>query len=171
LAALPTGVTVRADDSGPSEYQVKAAFLYNFAKFVKWPNTAFSDTNSPIVIGILGEDPFGSDLPLAIRGKTINGHPLSLRVGMSLSDMMQCHVVFICRKPKRNIPDTVASLTKAKILTVSEIDGFIKDGGMINFVMDGTKVRFEINDQTATKAGLLISSKLLNLAKKKESAE
>lgn len=162
LMAVPlAGGMAIADDTGPSEYQVKAAFLYNFAKFVKWPETAFSGTNSPFVIGILGEDPFGPDLPLAIRGKNINGHPLSLRVGLSLAEMQQCHIVFICRKPKRNIPETVAALTKANTLTVSEIDGFTKAGGMINFVMDGSKVHFEINDQAATKAGLTISSKLL----------
>ncbi|MDB6021637.1 MAG: hypothetical protein JWQ04_1494 [Pedosphaera sp.] len=161
------GLCARADEAGPSEYQVKAAFLYNFAKFVKWPESAFAESNSPITIGIVGEDPFGSALALAVKDKTINGHPLNLRPVTSPAEMRFCQVVFLCQKPKRNLAETVAALKQASILTVSETDRFTEAGGMINFVMEGTKVRFEINDAAATQAGLTISSKLLNLARKK----
>ena len=158
----------RASDFGPSEYQVKAAFLYNFAKFIKWPESAFSETNSPLVIGILGEDPFGPSLELALQGKIINGHPLVVRDVDTMADVKQCQVVFICKKPKRNIAQFVNTLHKAGILIVGETDHFTEAGGMINFVMEDAKVRFEINDSAASKAGLTISSKLLTLARKRE---
>jgi YfiR/HmsC-like len=157
--------------SGPSEYQVKAAFLYNFAKFVKWPDAAFAETNAPLVIGILGEDPFGANLELAIQGKNINGHPLSIRKLESSAEMKSCQVIFVCRKPKHNLLATVAKLKNASVLTVSETDHFIEAGGMINFVVEDTKVRFEINDSAASHAGLTISSKLLSLAKKRQTSE
>jgi YfiR/HmsC-like len=157
---------MRAAESGPSEYQVKAAFLYNFAKFVKWPDEAFAETNTPLVIGILGDNPFGSNLELAIKDKFINGHPLSLRAVVSLPEMKLCHVLFVCQKPKRNLAETLEVLKTCSVLTVSETEHFCEAGGMINFVMEGSRVSFEINDAAAKRAGLSISSKLLNLARK-----
>lgn len=151
-----------------SEYQVKAAFLYNFTKFVRWPEDALPDKNSPLVIGILGDDPFGQNLQLAVKGKNINGHPLEIRAVKTPAEMKECQVLFICQKPKRNIPDTLHTLDKASTLTISETNGFYEAGGMINFVMEGTKVRFEINDQAATRVGLTISSKLLSVARRHE---
>lgn len=161
----------RASDFGPSEYQVKAEFLYNFAKFIKWPDNAFSQTNSPLVIGILGDDPFGPSLELALEGKMVDGHPLFVRDVDTLSDMRQCQVVFICKKPKRNIPRLLNTLQNLGILTVGETDSFLEAGGMISFVMEDSKVRFDINDSAATKAGLTISSKLLALARKRENLQ
>ncbi len=157
-----------AAQTGPSEYQVKAAFLYNFAKFVRWPDEAFAQTNSPLVIGILGEDPFGSNLELAIKGKSINGHPLALRAVESPAEMKQCHVLFVCQNPKRNLAQTLATIQTNSILTVSETEHFCEAGGMINLFMEGAKVRFEINDAAATRARLAISSKLLNVARNNE---
>lgn len=167
---LLAGVVVTlAGDLGPSEYQVKAAFLYNFAKFVKWPENAFSDTNSPIVIGILGEDPFGPSLDLAVQGKTINGHPLIVRTVGNINEAAgACQVLFVCKKPKRNLVQLIAALRHAGILTVGDTEHFIDAGGMINFVSDDSKVRFEINDLEARRAGLTISSKLLSVAQKRE---
>ncbi|HWF19874.1 MAG TPA: YfiR family protein [Verrucomicrobiae bacterium] len=166
---LLAGFAAYADESAPSEYQVKAAFLYNFAKFVKWPESAFAQTNSPIKIGILGEDPFGGNLDLAIKGKTINGHPLSVIELSSPDEMKNFQIIFVCRKPKRNLVATLAHLNNASVLTVSETDDFLKAGGMIKFVMENARVRFEINDSAATRSGLTISSKLLNVARKRES--
>jgi len=171
IGTLLAPISVCADDAGPSEYQVKAAFLFNFAKFIKWPESAFPETNSPVVVGIYGEDPFGSSLAVAIKDKTINGHPLIIRPVASLPELKQCHVVFICSKPKRNVADTTATLRNMSILTVSETDGFIENGGMINFYSEGTKVRFEINDKAAAEAGLTVSSKLLSVAGRKGGKE
>lgn len=157
----------RAQEAAPSEHQVKAAFLYNFAKFVKWPETSFPATNTPIAIGILGDNPFGADLEVAVRNKSINGHPVVVKQ-ISLGELKQCHVVFICCSPKRNLPETLETLKGEGVLTVSDSDRFMEAGGMIHFVMEENKVRFEINDTVAKAAGLSISSKLLNLAVKKE---
>lgn len=164
LGMLLVGLYVRADVNGPSEYQVKAAFLFNFTKFVKWPDTAFAATNSPLVIGVMGDNPFGNNLELAVNGKSLDGHPLAVRLVGSLAEARMCHVLFICQKPKRNIADTIAALKNAPVLTVSETEHFIEDGGIIKFVMEDNKVRFIINDPAAKKAGLVISSKLLNVA-------
>ena len=171
LFGMLMAIAARGDDSGVSEYQVKAAFLYNFAKFVKWPDTSFADTNSPIVIGILGENPFGDALTLAVKGRTANGRPITVRALTMPAEMKTCHIVFISQKPRRNLGETLALLNNSNVLTVSEGDHFIESGGMINFFIDSTKVRFEINDQAATKAGLTISSKLLNCAKKKDGSK
>lgn len=166
LLGMLAPVFARAEQPAASEYQVKAAFLYNFAKFVRWPDTAFPETNSPLVIGILGDNPFGQSLDLAVKGKSINGHPLAIRPVTAQEEMRGCHVLFICQKPKRNIPETLNALDHACTLTVSDTSGFYEAGGMIHFVMEGTKVRFEINDQAATHAGLSISSKLLSVARR-----
>jgi YfiR/HmsC-like len=156
-----------AQEAAPSENQVKAAFLYNFAKFIKWPDDSFPATNSPITIGILGDSPFGTDLEVAVRSRTISGHPVVIKQ-VSMGDLKHCHVVFICRTPKRNLAETLEVVKGSGVLTVSELDRFTEAGGMIRFVMEGNKVRFEINDAAARAAGLSISSKLLNLAKKRE---
>ncbi len=167
LGLLAVARPGRAQEVGPSEYQVKAAFLYNFAKFVKWPDKSFASTNSPLVIGILGDNPFGTDLEVAVKNKTINGHPLLIKQ-VAPAELKSCHVVFISRTPKRNLPETLEPLKRESILTVSEVEEFTGAGGMICFTMEENKVRFEINDAAAKMAGLSISSKLLNLAKKPE---
>jgi hypothetical protein len=149
---------------GPSEYQVKAAFLYNFAKFVEWPPGAFPDTNSPIVLGILGKNVFGSDLEKTIRDRKVNNHPFVFKTITSAAEATNCHILFISPSEKDECTKIVNALHNATVLTVSETDGFIKAGGMINFTFEDTKVRFQINDEAAKKAGLKISSKLLSLA-------
>jgi len=148
----------------PTEYQVKAAFLYNFAKFVEWPPEAFADTNSPMVLGILGKNVFGSDLGKTIHDRKVNNHPFQFKNFASAAEATNCHILFISSSEKDNFAKIIASLHNASILTVSEADGFMKAGGMINFTFEGTKIRFEISDEAAKKAGLKISSKLLSLA-------
>jgi hypothetical protein len=165
---LLTALPLSAQESAPSEYQVKAAFLYNFTKFVRWPDSAFPETNSPLQIGILGDNPFGASLELAVKGKSINGHPLMVHAVNSLAEMKLCQILFICKKPKRNVTDILTALQKTSVLTVGETDDFMNAGGMIRFIMENTKVRLEINDGAAVGAGLTISSKLLNVAQKTE---
>jgi YfiR/HmsC-like len=167
ILLLVAGPQARTQDVGPSEYQVKAAFLYNFAKFVKWPEAAFPAGDTPVIIGILGDDPFGPNLEMAVRNKTVNGHPVVIR-RVSPAELKQCQIVFIARTPKRNLAEVSAALNGVAVLTVSELDRFTDSGGMIRFVVESNKVRFEINDAAARAAGLTISSKLLNLAKKRE---
>lgn len=166
IAALLLAADVgRAQENQPSEYQVKAAFLYNFAQFVDWPATAFANDRSPLVIGIFGADPFGGELDQTVRGKTHNSHPLAVKQLRSLSEATNsCHILFISPSEKKRLPEIFTSLGSASVLTVGETERFIESGGMINFILVGTKVRFQINDAAAKHAGLKISSKLLNLA-------
>jgi hypothetical protein len=168
LACLVNGTAVPAQETQPSEYQLKAAFLYNFAQFVDWPAGAFAQPTSPLVIGILGDNPFGPGLEQTVRGKTINTHPLSVREFRSLAEVTNaCQILFVSSTEKKRLPEIFAGLRGASILTVGETDRFTESGGMINFVLEGTKIRFQINDAAAKSAGLKISSKLLSLASRK----
>ena len=131
---------------------------------VKWPPTAFADANSPLTIGILGDNPFGGDLEAIIRDKTINNRTIAIKLMRSLAEATNCQVLFISPSAKSKIPEMISSLGSASVLTVGETDRFAESGGMINFVKEGNKIRFEINEAAAKRAGLKISSKLLSLA-------
>jgi len=159
----------RAQDSRPSEYQIKAAFLFNFAKFVDWPPQVLPQATSPIVIGILGESPFHDDLARTIRDKTIEEHPLVIKEFRLPAQATNCHILFICSSEKSRLPEILSGLKGASVLTVGEMERFNENGGMIHFVLEGTKIRFQINNDAATSAGLKISSKLLRLALRSES--
>jgi len=165
LFGLVIGLSFKSlAQEAPSEYQVKAAFMFNFAKFVEWPPEAFADTNSPIVLGILGKNVFGNDLEKTIRDRKVNSHAFQFTNFTSTADATNCHILFVSPSEKDNYAKIVNSLHNASVLTVSEADGFIKAGGMINFKLEGNNVRFEISDEAAKKAGLKVSSKLLSLA-------
>ena len=165
LVLLLPVVGVHPQESQPSEYRLKAAFLFNFAKYVEWPAAAFPDKTSPLIIGVLGKSPFDGDLEQTIRNKTINGRPLQIKeIRHSVTEAASCHILFICTSEKKRLPEIFRGLRDAHVLTVGETDRFTQTGGMINFVPEGNKIRFEINDDAAKKAGLKISSKLLNLA-------
>jgi len=169
LAAVAGGVILlgteaRADESPSFEYQVKAACLYNFAKFVDWPPSVFPGPKSPIVFGILGEDPFGKSLETIIRNKTINGRPLTIKRSQRVEDLKDCHVLFISRSEQAGLPQIMTGLKGLNILTVGDTEEFLTDGGIINFKMQDSKVRFEINVASAQHAALKISSELLDLA-------
>jgi hypothetical protein len=147
-----------------SEYQIKAAFLYNFGRFVDWPAAAFTDGKSPFIFGILGDNPFGKILDQSFAGKILNGHPVVVQVIHSLPDAAHCQILFISSSEKDHLAKVIQGLHAACVLTVSENDQFIEAGGMINFVTIDNKVRFQINDEAAKAAQLKISSKLLGLA-------
>jgi len=153
-----------AQNPPPTEYQIKAAFLYNFAKFVEWPAQAFPGPTSPMVVGVLGENAFGDNLERAIRDKTVNNHPFQFKQFHSVTEATNCQILFISASEKSRLPRILAGLRGTSVLTVSETDQFIKAGGMINFVIEDNRVHFQINDQAAKQAGLKISSKLLSLA-------
>jgi YfiR/HmsC-like len=157
---------VRAQESTPSEYQVKAAFLYNFGKFVSWPPRDFASKTAPLVIGVLGDNPFHDDLEHMIAGKNIGGHPVVFQAITTLTNANKCHILFISVSAQKDTPDIFAALHGANVLTVTEnMAHFAGSGFVINFVMEQDKIRFEINDTAATQAGLTISSKLMSLAK------
>ncbi len=158
----------RAADSQPTEYQLKAAYLYHFAQFVDWPSAAFPESNSPLIIGVLGDNPFGNDLLRTVAGKILNNHPLAVKEYRSLAELTNsCHILFISSSEKKHLPEIFGALKGTSTLTVSEnIDHVTEDGGMISFVLEGEKIRFQINETTVEKAGLKMSFKLLSLASK-----
>ncbi len=155
----------RAQDGTPSEYQVKAAFLYNFAKFVEWPDGDFADAGAPLVIGILGEDPFGDAIDEVIKGKMVNGRPLVIRRLKQTQSLGTCHILFISSSEKKRLGQIVEDLRMASVLTVGEAEAFVQAGGIVGFVMEDGRVRFEINADGAERAQLRVSSKLMALAK------
>ncbi|HJQ22981.1 MAG TPA: YfiR family protein [Blastocatellia bacterium] len=163
LAALIIGPSAPAQTA--NEYQVKAAFLFNFVKFIEWPAEAFSDDGAPLVIGVIGQDPFGGHLDQAISGKSVNGRQLLVRRFKWGEDVRACHVLFISASERKHLAQIIASLRGAAVLTVGDMDQFTQQGGGINFVTEASKLRFEINASVAEQARLKISSKLLALAR------
>jgi hypothetical protein len=160
LDAIPPKVIAQT----MSEYQLKAAFLVNFGKFIEWPEPAFGGGTSPFVIGVVGDDPFGEDLDAAIKGKVIGAHPIVARRIDSDDDMGDFEVVFIGASEKLHIAEILRRLESSFAVTVSDIDRFCDAGGIIAFVVDNNRIRFEVNIDAARKRNLKISSKLLSLA-------
>lgn len=148
-----------------SEYQLKAAFLYNFTRFIDWPSTAFSTPNAPFVIGIIGNDPFGVYMDEIIRGETVSGRPIIIQRYSTLNDIRQCHILYINTKDIKRGKEIISALENRSILTVSDASNFVKWGGVIGFYKEGNKVRLQINVASARAAQIEISSKLLNLAR------
>ncbi|MGA2342762.1 MAG: YfiR family protein [Steroidobacteraceae bacterium] len=148
----------------PSEYQIKAVFVFNFSHFVEWPPQAFASASDPFVIGIVGEDPFGSHLDEAIRGEHISSHPLIVRRYRSAGEVGDCQILFIDRSQGPHLAQILAGLDHRSTLTVSELDGAAARGVMIEFVTENNRIRLRINAESARAAGLSVSSKLLHLA-------
>jgi hypothetical protein len=153
-----------AQDALP-EYQVKAAYLFNFLKFVEWPDDAFPDPLAPIVIGICGADPFGNALPQVIIGKTVQGRDLVIHKYDSSENLHGAHILFISSSEKKRLPAILSALQGSSALTVSDAAGFVDAGGMIQFLKENDRVRFAINVDAASRAKLKMSSKLLSLAR------
>lgn len=145
------------------EYQIKAAFLYNFAKFVDWPGEP-AGASAPLVIVVFGKDPFGPSLEQTVAGKTVSGRPLLIRRTSRVEELLPCHILFISASEKRRLAQIWRALGNASVLTVSDMEEFLQLGGAIGFLIWESKIRFGINLQAARRAGLRISSKLLSLA-------
>jgi len=160
LAAIASLLSLccQAEGGDLLEYQVKAAFLFNFLKFVEWPAAA---NNSPWVIGVLGHDPFGELLDQTVRGKIVNGRPVEVRRYSRLGDVKDCNILFIGRADFEHAGTPV----QPGLLTVGEAPGFLKSGGVINFYLEDNRVHFEIRPEVARSAGLHMSSQLLKLGR------
>jgi hypothetical protein len=146
------------------EYQIKAVFLFNFAQFVDWPSRAFPEAQSPLVIGILGDDPFDDYLDETVRGEKVNDRPLAVQRYRRAEDIGACQVLFISRSESGRLEQVLASLKGRSILTVGDMEGFAQRGGMIGLVTENSKIRLKINVEAAKAAALTISSKLLRPA-------
>jgi len=147
-----------------NEYQVKAAFLYNFAKFVEWPREAFKNPSDPIVIGVLGKNPFGDALAGAVAGKALGGRAFQVHEISTAQQAADCQIVFISSSERKRLGALLLGIGNAAVLTVGETDNFAVAGGIINFKIDAGSVRLQINIEAARKAQLHISAKLLSLA-------
>jgi hypothetical protein len=166
VAALWLGIGADlAAQTGPaSEYHVKAVFLFNFAQFVEWPAEAFADPQAPIVIGILGDDPFGPFLDETVRGEHLGTRPFEIRRFQRVADIKTCHLLFISQSEADRVEEILANLKNRPILTVSDEDDFAERGGMIHFVTEKNRIRLKINLRAVQHANLTLSSKLLRVA-------
>ena len=155
----------RAGTDGISlEYQVKAAYLLNFTRYVEWPSQAFGGAQSPVTMCVLGADPFGDVLDTTIRGRTTHGRTIVVRRIRAASETEGCHLVFISRETWREQRDLPQRLRALGLLTVGESEEFAQEGGVIGFVMLDETVRFVVNAEARDRAGLRISSRMLSLA-------
>jgi hypothetical protein len=161
----PTVPKVAAQSSGATGYEVKTAFLFNFAKFIEWPASSFTGPGAPFAFCVLGQDPFGNILDDALHGKMIAGRPLEVRRLKEKSEARHCQMVFITSAESAHIAEILAGVSGANVLLVGESTGFAASGGTIEFTLEDNHVRFTINTDAATRSGLMFSSKLLALAK------
>lgn len=155
---------VRPMDKSPLEYRVKAAFLLNFAKFVEWPKKSFDNKKSPIIIGVLGKDPFGPLLESTVHGKTVRKRSIIVKRFKDIKTLQPCHILFVSSSESKRLSKVFTALKDVSALTVGETKRFARDGGILRFTMVAKKVRFEINADAAKRSKLKISSKLLQLA-------
>jgi len=154
--------TLRAQ---PREYQIKAAFVYNFAQFVLWPETAFTNATQPFQIGILGENPFGKALEETVKGEAIKGHPITVVESSHIEKLSGCQIIFVSKSAAAHPDDIFQKRDSRPVLTVSQDPDFIQHGGIINLYRDGAKIHFEINPDAAEKSGLKLGSELLSVGK------
>jgi hypothetical protein len=163
-AMLLSAPGLHGQNAKPSDSEVKAVYLYNFARFVRWPASAESSTTGSFSICLLGEDHFGPALEAVVAGEAIEGRAVMAKRISKLQEATTCRVLFISSSEESQLKEILTTLGKANVLTVSDIPQFSRRGGMVQFVMDGNRVRFEVNLANATAAGLTLSSELLKVA-------
>ena len=163
MQVLIPGIAATQEDS-VDEYKLKAAMLYNLTHFVEWPDSAYPDRRAPIALCILGQDPFATSLASTIPKETDNGRPMIVRHLQSDMETRGCHILYISSSERKTTGHIFSTLNGSCILTVGEMAQFAARGGIIQFSMEDQHVRFDINLEAASRAGLKISSKLLALA-------
>ena len=170
LCALIPSPSV-AQTSSAGEYELKAAMLYRLTYFVEWPPTVVSDSQAPTVLCVLGQDPVGTALPSVISGQAGSARRTEVRHPRSASEIRGCQVVYVAASEKKNMAQILAALKGSGVLTVGDMAQFAAKGGMIQFSLEDNRVRFDVNLDEATQAGLKISSRLLMLARIVKPAE
>jgi len=154
---------LEAQTPKPTEYEVQAAYLSNFGRFVEWP-ARNAGTNNTFYVCVLGQDPFGPLLDAALKGEAIAGESMAAKRVANAAEAANCRVVFVNPAKDNDLKSILATLRTTNALTVSDHFDFTRQGGMIQFVLDGNRVRFEINLAAAQRAGLTLSSQLLKVA-------
>ena len=173
IVSAAAAISAHAQDTdASSEYLIKAGFIYNFASLVQWPSTSFSQADSPIVIAVLGEERFGTTLDRVLQGKKIDGRPFIVKYFRSTSELVksvgkpkECQILYVSSSAMPHLSEAIQAVRGLPVLTIGEMPGFAKSGGMINFVLEDNRVRFEVNVKAAKDADLNISSRLLALAR------
>jgi hypothetical protein len=149
------------------EYNVKAAFLYSFGRYVEWPKDAFAERSGAFVIGVCGEDAFGQVLDRIAQSKTIQGRRIIIQKMATIEELQPCHILFVSRSiPTPQQTTIINKMRDNATLLVGEVPGFAERGGGVNFFLEGGTVRFEINVEAIRQEKLLLDAKLLNLGKK-----
>jgi len=169
IALLSPRIAAQALRKPETPYEVRALFLFNFAKYTEWPSDAFADEKAPFVLGILGKDPFGKDIDI-IKGKTVRGRKLEVRHFTNVAEVSGCQLLFITPSQTNNLAQILKAMEKTSVLTIAEAEGFLQASGMINLITEqkssGTQtVGFEINLLAAQKANLKLDTQLVKLAK------
>jgi YfiR/HmsC-like len=161
----PHTVVAQGSQAGGSvEYQVKAAYLLNFTRYVEWPSSSFSSPSAPIDICVLGDDPFGVDLDHAMENKSSDSHPLRVRRTHDRNQLDGCHLVFVSEREAHRNPEIAQRVTTPGVLTVGDNEQFARDGGVIGFIIQDETVRFVVNLDARDRARVRISSRVLSLA-------
>ena len=158
-------IAVGAAAAPPSEYDVKAAFIYNFAKYVEWPAGTRHDKTRSFVVGVLGTDPFGRSLDRALAGQKIEDRSVVVRRFKRIEEVSDCQILFIATSERAKLPHILEHLGTRPVLTIGEYDGFAARGGMINLTTEQRRVRFTINVFATKRAGLKPAAQLLRLAR------
>ncbi|MGD0909924.1 MAG: YfiR family protein [Candidatus Acidiferrales bacterium] len=176
LGMLMTGLRTSANSlvyaqQAPTEFQVKAAYLFNFLKFVEWPEDVPADLQSHWVIGIVGNQQLDDELTQLVSGKIVQGHVIQIKALKPAEDLRACHILFIGTSEKKQLPPILANLRGSSVLTVADMDNFVESGGMIQLVMEDNRVRLAIDVGATVRAHLKVSSKLLALARVVTGAE
>lgn len=148
----------------PNEYALKSVFLYNFCHFIEWPKSAFSSPDEPLIIGIVGEDPFGSLLKEAIEGESYQGRPIQIEHYRSPREIKHCHLLFVGRGESGRLDAILAAVADKSVVTVGETEDFLDRGGMIALPAERNRVRLRVNPAALRAASLTVSSKLLRVA-------
>jgi hypothetical protein len=164
LWALLAAPCLHAQQPKANEFQVKAAYLYNFGRFVEWPDQSGTDRNDSFEICVLGADPFGPALDATLAGETIGGKSVMAKRISKPEDVNSCRILFISSSEESHLKEVLAALDKTRVLTVSDIPRFSERGGMIGFVLEGNRIRFDVNLASAQGVGLTLSSELLKVA-------
>jgi hypothetical protein len=163
LLACAPGLTSYAQSV--SEDQVKAAYVYNFAKFIEWPSGAFASPVAPFRFCVLDDRLFDAELTQIVKGRAVAGRTVMVVPIQNGDQSRNCHILFIGSSQAGKIRHIIAAVQNTSVLTVGETKGFVEDGGIINFVLEDDRVQFQVNHKAAKQAGLSISAKLLAVAK------
>jgi YfiR/HmsC-like len=157
-------LSLQAQDSKPNEYQVKAAYLYNFGRFVEWPAKAVGTKGDSFAVCVLGVDPFGPTLDVTLAGETIRGSKVVAKRISRPQEAVSCRILFVSSSESSRLKEVLEALGRTSVLTVGDMSDFALRGGMVQFVLDGSRVRFEVNLTATERVGLALSSELLKVA-------